>query len=549
MRYPIGLVIIFLLSCQQHETVKAEDEVIEALSQAENQIKPSFDSGSDNTKDFTFSTTQSFNPLTDKGNNTTYNQNAQDIQNLQPRTQVIAYNPASDTVLYGTAGSIIAIAGHSLETKSGAEATGPVTIQLTEYVKPSQFAAENLITRTTDGIILETVGMLNIIALQQNDTLQLKDKHPISVAFPLKNTRKDFKVWDAVRNQQGMAEWKIQDQHDTLNALKNRKINVNMVLHAGDTKNQPARLKTCTGAGWQNYFNRRFVFPENLGEELNDNKNFLAYAFKVNKSGRVVNVFVEDNLYSKEVYNLSKKYEIYVENFLKKYPKLNLCNMPDAHKRTFRFKVMPGAAQNPLELIYVSPEEGGYTTEELAEMYSETGESVYLDAWMNRTGSQSQAVPQTQEKLSTALMNKALGVIGNTGRVVLKVASLGLINGDACANLRVKSKFKTAAFFKVLIQGSGTAVYMVFKNVRSFLKGSAENGGLITFGDRLPPGQEVYLVALSEIDGQKYMSKVDYVTDSQTIAIEPNTPFNLQTFQQWIDNEPAAKKDKNPKAN
>lgn len=223
--------------------------------------------------------------------------------------------------------------------------------------------------------------------------------------------------------------------------------------------------------------------------------------------------------------------------------------MPDAHKRTFRFKVMPGAAQNPMELIYVSPEEGGYTTKELAEMYSQTGESVYLDAWMNRTGTQSQAVPKTQEKLSTSLMNKALGVIGNTGRVVLNVASLGLINGDACADLRVKSKFKTAALFKVLIQGSGAAVYMVFKNVRSFLKGSAENGGLITFGDRLPPGQEVYLVALSEIDGQKYMSKVEYVTDSQTIAIEPNTPFNLQTFQQWIDNEPAAKKDKNPSAN
>jgi hypothetical protein len=549
MRYPIGLVIIFLLSCQQHETVNAQEEVIEALSRAENQKKISLDPGTHNTKDFTFSTAQSYSPLADKGNNAVYNPDTQDIQYLQPRTQVIAYNPASDTVLYGAAGSIIAIAGHSLETKSGVEASGTVTVQLTEYVKPSQFAAENLITRTTDGIILETVGMLNIIALQQNDTLQLKDKHPISVAFPLKNTRKDFKVWDAVRNQQGMAEWEIQDQNDTLNALKNRKINVQMVLHAGDTKNQPARLRTCSGAGWQNYFNRRFVFPENIGEELNDNKNFLAYAFKVNKSGRVVNVFVEDNLYSKEVYNLSKKYENYVENFLKKYPKLNVCKMPDAHKRTFRFKVMSGAAQNPMELVYISPEEGGYTAEELAEMYSETGEAVYLDAWMNRTGSQSQAVPQTQEKLSTALMNKALGVIGNTGRVVLKVASLGLINGDACANLRVKSQFKTAAFFKVLIQGSGSAVYLVFKNVRSFLKGSAENGGLITFGDRLPPGQEVYLVALSEIHGQKYMSKVEYVTDSQTIAIEPNTPFNLQTFQQWIDNEPAAKKDKNPKAN
>ena len=528
--------VVFFSACQ-HQEVSIEEVQVEKPSTSEAPTPPT------EKKDYTFSTHQQFNPLANSQVQAISPEQNIDFQQLLPVAQSFQYQASMDTVIYGSSGSILAIPAYSLQTKDGKEISGTVEIQLTEYVKPSQFAAENLITRTTDGILLETVGMLNIVALQGQDTLQLKDKHPISIAFPLKNTRKDFQVWDAMRNAQGMAEWKLQNNLDTLTAIQNRKINVQMVLHAGDAKNQAVRMQTCSGAGWQNYFNRRFVFPENLGQELQDENNFLAYAFKVNKSGKVINVFVEENLYSKEVYNLSKKYEIYVENFLKKYPKLNLCKVQDAHKRTFRFKVMPGAAHNPLELIYVQPDEGGYTTEELAEMYSQTGESIYLDAWMNRTGSQSKAgVPQTKEKRSTAIMNAALGVIGGAGRTILNVASLGLINGDACANIRVKSKFKSAALLKVFIQGTGAAVYMVFKNVRSFLKGTVNEGGLMSFGERLPPGQEVYLVALSEIDGKQYMSRMDYITDSQTIQMEPTTPFDLMKFQQWLDNEPGTGK-------
>ena len=108
-----------------------------------------------------------------------------ELESLMPQKQFYKVDPSRDTVILGEAGTAIALASNSLQSETGSTISGLINIQLTEYVKPSQFAAQQLCTRTTDGEMLETVGMLNIEANQNGENLVLKEDEELSVAFPL----------------------------------------------------------------------------------------------------------------------------------------------------------------------------------------------------------------------------------------------------------------------------------------------------------------------------------------------------------------------------
>jgi hypothetical protein len=434
---------------------------------------------------------------------------------------------------------LFSVASNSFVHADGKDAVGSVNIELTEYTKPSEFAAANLVTRTTTGDLLETVGMLNIVATQSGDTLKLKDGEEAAIAFPLKSQKANFKVWDAKTNADGLVEWSLQNTTEFSSPLLAKKlIPVHMKPAVGDDKNNFAILQTCDGGGWQTYFNSRFNFEAGEGEELLDEKNFLAYSFKVNKSGKVVDLFVDEKGLPDHIINLSRKYEWHVQSFISgHYPKLNLCRLPDYKKRIFRFKIMPGNTVNPLDLITLRETEGGYTAEELKELYVSTGEDVYLNSYLQKIGTTSKgSIPQTRAKRSSKLLNGFLTVTGEVGRTVLSVASLGLINGDCVASMGGDLKYKKGVQLKAVILGAGSAVYMVFKRMGSFIKGSVTADGSFTFGERIPKGEPVVLIATSENMGGRFMARMDYNTANETIEIKPDKTFEFKQFQNWLDN-------------
>lgn len=458
----------------------------------------------------------------------------EEVADLLPLGQEFEMNAEEDQIVKGSAGTLIAIPSNTLVKKDGSEVRGLISFQLTEYVRPSEFAAAGLITRNTDGDILETVGMLNLVALQGADTLQIREGEDIEVAFPLKSERPDMQVWDAEKNADGQVEWKLQTTNDIQEMEK--VVPVHMKPLISDQKNQFVMLQTCSGAGWQTYFNSRFEFPAGKGEELLDDKNFLAYSFKVDRNGRVADVFVDERYYPAHVAELSRKYESDIESFLKrKYPKLNLCKL-DYKKQVFRFIIKPGTTTNHRDLISLNEGEGGYTAEELSAFYEKTGNEVYLNAYLNKVGAKgSGKIPQTRAKRGRKLLNGLLSATGEVGRTVLSVASLGLINGDCIASMGVNIKYKAGVALRTVLAGSGTVVYMVFKNVRSFLMGTRERGNSFTFGDRLPKGEKVVLVAVAEHGGKKYMSRMDYSTASEDVHLNPDQPFDMKQFQSWLD--------------
>jgi hypothetical protein len=122
------------------------------------------------------------------------------IKNYLPVAQHFSLLSDRDTIIKGQCGTLFSVASNSFVHADGKDAVGAVNIELTEYTKPSEFAAANLVTRTTTGDLLETVGMLNIVATQSGDTLKLKEGEEAAIAFPLKSQKANFKVWDAKTN-------------------------------------------------------------------------------------------------------------------------------------------------------------------------------------------------------------------------------------------------------------------------------------------------------------------------------------------------------------
>lgn len=454
---------------------------------------------------------------------------------LAAKRQQFSILAEKDEVVLGEKGTAVAFPSNSLEHSDGKIVTGQINIQLTEFQKPSECAAQNISTRNTEGELLETVGMVQIIATQNGDTLKLKSDEEIAIAFPLKPAKKKYFIWNSRTTEQGEIEWEVQNTQQPKTKEQENAVPVHMVQLIGNRKREFINWRSCGGSSWNTYFNARFKFQDGDGEELLDDKNFLAYYFRVNKNGTVSNVYAEKEGYPKNIYDLSVKYQSTFQEFFRNYPKMNLCEQPDFKKQEFRFLVKPGGKINASELVNLSEKDGGYTAAELLDLYEKTGGSNYLDAYIKKLGENGVGrIPQTRKKRSNKILNSFLNATGSVGRVILNSVSLGLLNGD-CLYFQAKDKFVKGAEIKTILTGMGAAVYMVFKNVKSFVQGTMSNNREFTFGTRIPKGEPVAIIAVVEKSGARFMEKIETLTDDQILTFNPVEKFDISIFQSWLD--------------
>jgi hypothetical protein len=129
-------------------------------------------------------------------------------QAAPPSLQTFTIDAANDNAITGRDGTTITIPANVLQTRSGKPVTGPVTVELHEFLKPSDAAFHQLST-ICSGRILETGGMFTVKAMAAGEELELKKNKTISAELPApQKTFNDMELFAAVENPDGIREWK-----------------------------------------------------------------------------------------------------------------------------------------------------------------------------------------------------------------------------------------------------------------------------------------------------------------------------------------------------
>lgn len=121
--------------------------------------------------------------------------------------QVFSISTDKDTVLTCAEGTIIKIKANSfVSEKTGKAITGTIKFSVMEFYKISDILLSNLST-TSNGQLLETAGMFNIIASANDEELKLKKGQSIEINFPTKQKENNMQLFSGSWENKNHINW------------------------------------------------------------------------------------------------------------------------------------------------------------------------------------------------------------------------------------------------------------------------------------------------------------------------------------------------------
>lgn len=127
-------------------------------------------------------------------------------KSLKPETQTFWIHTTGDTTIEGNKGTTVTLATGNMIDNAGNSPSGKVKIELTEYTTNSNYFSDKLSTQSGNELI-ETNGMINIEAFQNDKKLNLQGGKSIEIGFP-KTSDKEFTNFNGTRLKDGTMDWK-----------------------------------------------------------------------------------------------------------------------------------------------------------------------------------------------------------------------------------------------------------------------------------------------------------------------------------------------------
>jgi TonB family protein len=141
------------------------------------------------------------------------------FKQLKKAPQLFSVAASKDTILICKEGTRITVNANSFINERTKQAvTGSVKIAVTEYYKMSDIILAGLST-STNGKMLETGGMLNIIANSNNDNCILRNGSPISIEFPSKKRKEGMELYNGVWKDENNINWVLDKKAFDLNKI------------------------------------------------------------------------------------------------------------------------------------------------------------------------------------------------------------------------------------------------------------------------------------------------------------------------------------------
>jgi hypothetical protein len=130
-------------------------------------------------------------------------------QKFKKEPQIFKANPKESIQIKGKEGTQIEIPKYSLVTKQNRTVTGEVEIFLEEFYSAPDILLANLHT-LSNGRILETGGMINIVIKQKNEELKLKNGSEIKIEFATNDMERMETFYG--ENKNGIFNWRVDSE-------------------------------------------------------------------------------------------------------------------------------------------------------------------------------------------------------------------------------------------------------------------------------------------------------------------------------------------------
>lgn len=125
----------------------------------------------------------------------------------EEKPQTFSVNPSNDTLIIGHKGTRIKFRKNGFIDSLGQQISEPVTIVLKEFYTIEDFINNRLSTRTTDGRLLSSSGMIYLEATSGNKTLQIKESAPATLMFPRIIKSSVANLFSGQRGKHDEIEW------------------------------------------------------------------------------------------------------------------------------------------------------------------------------------------------------------------------------------------------------------------------------------------------------------------------------------------------------
>jgi hypothetical protein len=170
-----------------------------------------------------------------------------DFKAIERKFQDFLINPNSDTTIFCKEGTILKIRPSSfLIASTSAEVTETIKFQVKEFYKISDIVSARL-TTNSNGDILETGGMLFILATSNGELCELKDDSPIEISFPFTEKKEGMLLFNG--------EW--------TNDKINWELPTQIVTHLEKTVEESASFPGGSTA-LKNFLVKNLAYPDSL---------------------------------------------------------------------------------------------------------------------------------------------------------------------------------------------------------------------------------------------------------------------------------------------
>uniref|UniRef100_UPI00404B9185 energy transducer TonB n=1 Tax=Flavobacterium sp. TaxID=239 RepID=UPI00404B9185 len=193
---------------------------------------------------------------------------------FEKKPQIFSINNSKDTLLICAEGTTIKIQSNSfISEKTGDSISGTIKIFVKEYYKLSDILLANL-TTTSNDLILETGGTINITAVSNSEKCKIKSGKEIEIRFPTKTKKDNMQLF--------LGDWK----NDRINWKLTDSIDSFQVDEFIERKNSNSKFPE--GAEkFSQFFSRNFRYPSSaIDQKL---AGIIRIRMMIDKDGNVIN--------------------------------------------------------------------------------------------------------------------------------------------------------------------------------------------------------------------------------------------------------------------
>ena len=132
------------------------------------------------------------------------------LQGGLPAAQVFMVQPGRDTLLLGAQGTQVLVPAHAWNLP---DSTAEVRLALREFYTPADIILAGLST-TSGTQLLETGGMVHLVATVKGQPVDLLPNRPVLLRFPTRRAQPDMQLFEGVKQGAGRAlDWQLPTAH------------------------------------------------------------------------------------------------------------------------------------------------------------------------------------------------------------------------------------------------------------------------------------------------------------------------------------------------